>query len=262
MRAYYCATISFVDYQVGRVLAALEDAGTLDDTLVMFSSDHGELLGDYGCFGKRSMHDPSSRVPLLVRYPRRFRAGTRCATAVSLVDVMPTLLESAGAAWRDRGLDGIDLADVAAGRTPADRTVYAQYEKGATGLYMAVNRRRKYVWSAGDAREFLFDREADPRETVNLADAKGGAAADLAAMRADLLAFLERTGETDAFERSGGAPAWRRYEPTDESYLNDPEAKLLVQDYPPPEMAELNRQPGPAERYAWLARESDGRRPH
>ncbi|MHB0876221.1 MAG: sulfatase family protein, partial [Anaerolineae bacterium] len=62
MKAFYYGCVSFVDYQVGRVLRALEQTGALDDTLVLFTSDHGEFLGDYGCFGKRSMLDAAARV--------------------------------------------------------------------------------------------------------------------------------------------------------------------------------------------------------
>ncbi len=256
IRAYYYATISFVDFQIGRVLSELEEAGALDNTLVLFSSDHGELLGDYGCFGKRSMHDPSARVPLLARQPGRFAAGARCATAVSLVDILPTALESAGVPWRDRGLDGVDLAEVAAGRVAADRVVYSQHEAGPRALHMAVSRRWKYVWSAGDDREFFFDRENDPREVVNLADAaEGSAAAARDALRADLLAFCNRAGVRDAVQRIGdGSLRWRRHGHLDESWIADPDAHLLVQDYPTAETAELKRLKTPSERYAWLAR--------
>ena len=254
MRAYYYATISFVDAQIGRVLAALEAMGALEDTLVLFGSDHGELLGDYGSFGKRSMHDPSARVPLLARLPGRFPAGARCATAVSLVDVMPTLLASANVPLEGSDLDGVDLAGVAAGRGPDDRIVYAQYESGPKGVYMAVNRRWKYVWSAGDECEFFFDRERDPREAVNLAGTAPSSiqAEALETMRADLLAFLARNGETAAVEDSGTALRWRRYGKLDEAHLADPDAGLLVQDYPPPEAAALTHLPDSARRYRWL----------
>ncbi len=253
IRAYYYATISFIDAQIGRVLSALEEMRLLDDTLVIFSSDHGELLGDYGCFGKRSMHDPSARVPLLIRYPARFPTGARCDTAVSLVDVMPTLLAAAGAPTPSYPLDGVDLVEVVAGRQSKDRSVYSQYESGPKGLYMAVNRRWKYVFSAGDEREWFFDRQNDPREATDLSGATGAvirAARD--AMRSNLLAFLARAGESAAVDTVGGDLRWHLYGKLDESYLSDPDAHLLVQDYPPPDAAELNRLPDSARRYNWL----------
>jgi arylsulfatase A-like enzyme len=96
IKAYYYATISYVDFQIGRILATLEESGQLENTLIVFASDHGELLGDYNCFGKRSMHDASSRVPMVVRGPG-FAAGTRCETPVSLVDLLPTAAAAGGA---------------------------------------------------------------------------------------------------------------------------------------------------------------------
>lgn len=231
IKAYYYATISFVDFQVGRILAALEAAGQLDRTLILFTSDHGEHLGDFNCFGKRSMHDASVRIPLVVRYPNRFSAGRRCATAVSLVDVLPTLL---AAATGDRAApegDGLDLAGVAR-RRASDRTVYAQFGQGQRAIYMGVNRSWKYVYSAGDDREFLFDRRNDPREFVNLARR----AADRPvrdARRADVLEFLRKNQVSAAFVKRGATLRWRTYPRVDEAYLADPDAGLLRQDHPP-----------------------------
>ncbi|GAF81453.1 unnamed protein product, partial [marine sediment metagenome] len=168
MKAYYYACISFVDLQVGRMLKALEDTGRLDDTLVVFTSDHGEFLGDYNCFGKRSMLDAAAAVPLLMRYPERFPGGGRCETPVSAVDLMPTILQAAGLDTAPHDLDGIDLTGVVAGES-SDRTLYGQYQCEARGVYMAVNRRWKYFYSAPDRREFLFNRVQDPEETRNRA---------------------------------------------------------------------------------------------
>ena len=113
IKAYYYACISFVDYQVGRILSALEERGQLDDTLILYSSDHGEFLGDYNCYGKRSMHDPPARVPMLARLPGRFPAGGRCATPVSLVDVLPTVLSVLGQPVPE-GVDGRALNGIQA----------------------------------------------------------------------------------------------------------------------------------------------------
>lgn len=70
-----------MDYQVGRILSELEHQGILDDTIIVYTSDHGEMLGDYNCFGKRSMLNSASRVPMLVRYPALFelRSGMQAA---------------------------------------------------------------------------------------------------------------------------------------------------------------------------------------
>lgn len=160
--AYYAA-ISFVDYNAGRILQALEDQGELDNTLVLFTSDHGELLGDYGSWGKRSMVDSAARVPLLVRYPERFAAGVRCEAPASLVDVAPTFLQAAGIKPGAQH-SGVDLADLTAG--PSEReAVLSQYSENQSGLYALIARECKYIYSAADRKEWLFRRaEGQPEE--------------------------------------------------------------------------------------------------
>ncbi len=167
IRAYYAACISFMDQQVGRILDQLEASGELDNTLIVFSSDHGELLGDFGCFGKRSFHDVASRVPLIARLPGRFPAGKQCTLPASLVDIAPTFCAAAGLD-NDPSYDGVDLAELANGSSSRD-TVFFQYNRGENALVGSVNTEYKYVWSAPDQREYLFAREDSP-ETRNLAD--------------------------------------------------------------------------------------------
>jgi arylsulfatase A-like enzyme len=107
IRAAYYACISFLDFQIGRILESL--GGQAGNTLIVFSSDHGELLGDYGSFGKRCMLDAAARVPLLVRWPKAFRAGARCATPATLLDLWPTFLSAAGEPQPRACADGVDL---------------------------------------------------------------------------------------------------------------------------------------------------------
>ncbi|MHB1293888.1 MAG: sulfatase family protein [Anaerolineae bacterium] len=221
LKAYYYACISFVDFQIGRILAALERSGCLDNTLILFASDHGECLGDYGCFGKRNMLDVAARIPLLARLPGRFAAGATCDTPASLVDVMPTILAAAGIPANDLALDGVDLATLA--REPGDRTVFSQYNRAAQGVYMAVDSRRKYFYSAPDRREFLLDRVRDPEETRNRAGVTF-CRTDLARMRATLIGTLQDAG----YEAPIADGAWRLY-PQPELPV-DPDAGLLVQD--------------------------------
>ena len=229
IKAYYYATISFVDYQIGRILGALEETGQLDDTLIMFTSDHGEHLGDFGCFGKRSMHDASVRVPMLIRYPSRFPAGQQCSVSTSLCDVFPTILGASGISPKGLCLDGRDLIEIAREPDPA-RTVYSQFKSKDKAIYMAVNACWKYVYSAGDRAEFFFDRQTDPAETDNLATATelNDAGKEL---KQNLLRYLESCGMTEAYVEQNESLEWREYPRFDESYLNDPDANLLVQDY-------------------------------
>lgn len=162
IKAFYYASISFIDYQIGRILESLGD--DLDNTLVIFTSDHGELLGDYGCVGKRCMLDAAARVPLIVRWPNGAHANRRCDEPASLLDIYPTLMSVAGNPDPLICDEGQDLMSLLRGDVN-NRVVYSQYQAEALGLYMAATRSRKYVYSAADEKEWLFDLSEDPFET-------------------------------------------------------------------------------------------------
>jgi len=222
MKAYYYGCVSFIDFQIGRMLAALEERGILDNTLIIHTSDHGEMLGDYDCFGKRTMLNPAARTPLLARYPDRFDAGQVCETPTSIVDVMPTILAAAGATAPSGQVDGADLAKVAAGEH-ADRTVYSQIAEDARGLYMACNRRWKYFYSAADRREFLIDRTTDPDETRNRAGLSL-CAGELEEMRKGLFECYRSQGYDAPLEGDG----WKLF--PQPAIPGNPDAGLLIQD--------------------------------
>ncbi|MCL5269029.1 MAG: sulfatase-like hydrolase/transferase, partial [bacterium] len=229
-KAFYYACISFIDFQIGRILAALEKNGQLENTLILFTSDHGEHLGDNNCFGKRSMHDAASRVPMIACLPGRFAAGARCVAPASLVDVAPTFLSAAGAELKTQDRKSVDLADLAAG-TAGREMVFAQHAwpglvtapaadretlremcedravaRAATSQYMAVSREWKYFYSAADQREFLFDRVGDPRETRNRAGLVFCADAQRR-MKVALIEHLRTGGETAGL----AGDDWRRF---------------------------------------------------
>ncbi len=222
MKAYYYACISFIDSQVGRMLKALEKTNQLENTLIMYTSDHGEFLGDYNCFGKRSMLDAAAKIPVIVRYPERFTAGQNCDIPVNLVDVMPTLLAAAGVDTTAYNLDGLDLADVAASEQN-DRTVYSQYQRDALGVYMAANRQWKYFYSAPDQMEFLFDRIRDPDETRNRAGLSL-CRHTLEQMRNNLFEFYRSEGFTEPIEEN----RWKLFPKP--SISTNPDEGLLIQD--------------------------------
>ena len=125
IRAYY-GLCSFLDFQVGRILAALAESGFAEDTLVIYTSDHGENLGNRGLWGKCVMYEESSGVPMLIAGPG-IAAGTRCATPVSLVDVYPTVVELACGSLdtRERALPGESLVALAR-EQPAERVVFSE----------------------------------------------------------------------------------------------------------------------------------------
>lgn len=222
IRAYYHACVSFVDEQIGRILRALEETGSLDNTLILFSSDHGEYLGDYGCFGKRGMHDVSSRVPLIVRWPGGELGGERCDCPASLVDFAPTFLSAAGIGYSPASFDGVDLRAVATGDC-GRRHVFSQYNCREDGLYMVVGENGKYIFSAPDNKEYFYDLAGDPSESINAARLPEPHP-EFLAMRDKCLAWAAEQCGDDAVV--GGT--WKVY--PSKTMPSDPDAFLLHQD--------------------------------
>ena len=164
IKAAYYSTISHLDFHVGRMLDAL--GSEIDNTLIVFTSDHGEMLGDYGCYGKRTMLDASAKVPMIARLPGTFTAGTKIDQVSSLLDLFPTFLEIGGAVPPSE-IEGVSLQKLQH-QEHVERFVHSQFSQNQLGLYMITNGEWKYIFSAADNREWLY---RDGCENVNLADA-------------------------------------------------------------------------------------------
>ena len=169
IKAYY-GLCSFLDFQIGRILAALAESGFDDDTLVIYSSDHGESLGNRGLWGKSVMYEESSGVPLLISGPG-IAGGQRCPTPVSLVDIYPTVVATMCGTLdaRERALPGDNLIALARER-PTDRVVFSElHDDGSlTGEFMVRQGSWKLVYYV-DYPPQLFDLSADPFEETDLA---------------------------------------------------------------------------------------------
>ena len=221
IRAAYYACISFVDYHLARVLEAL--GPEIDDTLILFTSDHGEMLGDYGSFGKRCMLDAAAKVPLIVRWPGRMAAGQRCGGPASLQDVWRTVLRAGQADDSGPGEeDSVDLAELAGG-SPGRKLVFSQFQQRGYAVYLAASATRKYVYSAPDGREWLFDSARDPKETKDLSR-DADCADSLAWLRKETIRRFQRDGYGEVLEGDG----WKRW-PRRE-IPDDPDFGLLFQD--------------------------------
>lgn len=187
--AAYYALCEFVDDQIGKVLDALDRSGQAGETLVIYSSDHGETLGMRGRWGKSVLYREATQVPMILAGPGVPR-GRQVATPVSLVDLAPTIVGAFGLApepgWVGRSL--IDLAQLP--EDPA-RIVFSEYHavNSPTGGFMVADARWKYHEYVGYPPE-LFDLEADPLETVNLAQDPAHAG-QVARMRAALHAICD-----------------------------------------------------------------------
>jgi arylsulfatase A-like enzyme len=167
MRELYYAAISQVDWNLGRILAALNDIGELDNTLIIFVSDHGELLADYGLYQKWLPYDSCARIPLIVRYPTRVEPGSIRRQFVDLNDIMPTILDVVGLDYPGE----IDLPgeSLVSGNPAKDRSCqYTEYSRGNRRWISLRSHTHKYNYYYGGGREELFDLVADPPETTNL----------------------------------------------------------------------------------------------
>jgi choline-sulfatase len=219
-RHAYFAAISYVDERIGEVLGALREAGLEDDTVVVFTADHGEMLGERGLWFKMAFFEDSARVPLVVRGPAELvRPGARVAAPVSQLDIAPTLLELCGVA-SDEALAAIDGASLAGvlreegggeGEGARDAPVVAEYlAEGVTGPAVMVRAGAlKFVRCPGDPDQ-LYDLAADPRELRNIAGDERGAALAAEADRRWDLAALERDVLDSQRERRLVVPALDR----------------------------------------------------
>ena len=222
MRAAYYAAISFIDYNVGRILDRLEGEGILDETLILFTSDHGEFLGDYNCYGKRSFLDSAARIPLLVRYPGRFTPNALCDQPVSLVDVLPTCFSVAGIEKQSQHV-GTDLAEIASGESDRDGII-GQLGQEETGLYTLITSNFKYIYSAADQKEWLFRRLANRLEERSLVGNPAFAHV-LKAYRNRLIGWFR----SDGYEQPIDGDQWREFSSTP-SIAADPDSEQLFQD--------------------------------
>jgi choline-sulfatase len=170
--AYY-AMVSYIDDKVGRLLETLKRSGFEDNTVVVFTSDHGDMLGERGMWFKRVFFDWSAKVPLLVAEPGAHRQR-RVAQPVSHVDLLPTFLDMAmngrAAEWVEP-IDGRSLVPLmATGDEDGEGEAFSEYTaEGVTGPCCMLRRGRfKYVYTHGHPDQ-LFDMESDPNELANIA---------------------------------------------------------------------------------------------
>jgi len=199
MWAYYAGAISYVDHCLGLLLEALVDTNQFDDTLFIFTSDHGEMLGSHGMLMKGSMlFDELMRIPLLIRPPGNGTGGRVNDSLVSHADLVPTVLSGCGVDVPD-GLHGTDIsALVDGGREPVREGLAFQFHSSNWGERPTPLRgwrteRWKYVEAPGGGEEF-YDLVEDPGETRNRIDDRE-AGASIAAMRASLRTWTEGAGD-------------------------------------------------------------------
>jgi arylsulfatase A-like enzyme len=172
--AYYYGLVSQIDHNIGRVLKELDDLGLSENTLVVYTADHGEMMAEHGAWTKgRTCYDATIRVPMLLRWPKALPAGQRADKLVCSIDLLPTLLEAAGLPI-PANVQGVSLLPLARGQSKEWRdTIFSEIGAGTRDTCIAVrNRRHKYVLfrDRGETvHEQLFDMVEDPWEMHNRA---------------------------------------------------------------------------------------------
>ena len=216
--AYYGA-ISFVDEQIGIVLAALADTGLADETVILVIGDHGEMLGERGLWYKMNFFEGGARIPMIVHAPGRF-APARVAASVSLLDLLPTLLELAGDLPADLLADGTSLMPHLTGGTGHDEVIGEYLGEAAIAPIVMIRRGPwKFIHCPADPDQ-LFHLPTDPDELANLAASAEHAATvadfrnevaarwDLDRLRADVLASQARRRIIAAATAKGALTSW------------------------------------------------------
>lgn len=171
-RAYFAAC-SFVDDQVGKLVKLLKNCYLDEDTVIVFSGDHGDMLGERSLWYKMSWFENSSRVPMIVNCPAKFEPK-QVKESVSTMDLLPTFVDLAGGdASAILPIDGVSLHDYLVSDKPGKDEVFGEYmgEGTVTPTYMIRRHQWKFTYSLADAPQ-LFDLANDPRELTDLATSK------------------------------------------------------------------------------------------
>jgi arylsulfatase A-like enzyme len=215
LRALYDGDMLYLDERIGEIIECLRTSGILDNTMLIVTSDHGEELGEHGLVGHSvSLYNTVFRIPLIVRYPKAFPAGSRHKGVVELLDLFPTILDAAGIAEGRSGLKGKSLLDKEAMSKPS----YAVTERFLPGAWAneiferfprwqgipmwrrakaIQDGRFKYLWTS-DGQDALYDIQADPLERTNLIGKLPDKARELKAILIARVGGLMRdTGEAE-----------------------------------------------------------------
>lgn len=202
LRRGYFGAVTYVDEQLGRLLDAIDDAGLRKNTVICYSSDHGEMLGKFGMWGKTSLYEDAVRIPMLAAGPG-FTPGCRVTTSVTSLDLQATLFRATGArrpeAWRGRPLQEIPVDDP--GR-PAFASYHGHNTRG--GAFMLRRGDWKLLHNSAAPHQ-LFDLRGDPDELVNVWSAYPEVVAELETQ-------LRAICDPEAVERDAASVRQQQYE--------------------------------------------------
>jgi choline-sulfatase len=202
-RALYAAAVALIDDYVGRLVDALEARDMLQDTLIVFTADHGDMLGDFGITDKRWFYEDSARVPLVVAgpgvEPDPRLGGITCRDLTSSVDLYPTFLQAAGLDHADDTREGRSLLDAGADRGPRRERVFS--ELGTAMMVRDATHKLVYDAEQGGVVQ-LYDLRRDPDEMINLARVPGYERTEQRLSEALLTRLIGLTHHTHQKERN------------------------------------------------------------
>jgi len=208
-RVYYAMTAN-LDWNLGRILSALDEQGLTEDTLVVFTSDHGEMFGAQGRRNKNIFYDEACRVPFIIRRPGTIPARLSTDACLGIPDIMPTLLSLLGLSTPAE-VEGMDLSHCALGRPGPEPEVALMQNLGACAIFRdgyewrgARDKKYTYAVYRKDGTEHLYDNIEDPFQMTNLANdsAKSGEKARLKEFMYQKMAELNDTFEASSWYRT------------------------------------------------------------
>ena len=208
-KAFYYACISFVDKQLGLILSTLKKNGQLKNTVIIFTADHGEYLGDHFCFGKRGFQDSAARVPFIISYPAYLPKNTRIDMPVGHADIMPTVLDLCNVS-HNKPQYGLTLIPKIKNHLSAERKYfYAQYNRKGYAVYMCMDSSWKYIFDVAGRREILYNFLKDPAEIKNLA---GNSAykKEKSRLKTELIKHFKEQGNHEAIKGNNFRPYYNK----------------------------------------------------
>lgn len=225
-RANYYANITFIDEQIGRILDALVQTGQIGKTIVLFTSDHGDMMGDHGLWFKSLHFEGSVHVPMMLWGPGKIEGGRRADGLASHYDVTQTLLDLGGVQVDPVDRPGMNLLDIAERKVSRDSVVSVW-----TGFYVCQCD-FKYAYYPNGRHEELFDLRSDPHELNDLSRAPS-ASDKLKQMRETLIRWLRQYGGGHGLNESGELVG-RAYVPKDSQPNPNPHSRQPWQSRIPP----------------------------
>jgi arylsulfatase len=200
IKAYYYGLITHQDKQIGKIIDFIESNGLREDTIVVYTADHGEMLGDFGLYFKKNFYNGSVRVPLVISYPSKIQGGRVSEQLVGLQDLLPTLLSLADAPL-EAAVDGIDLSPVVFEDRAVREFYIGQCGDDPYQQYMITSLRWKYIYHQLGGVEELYDQLHDYTEQHNLAERnEPGIRSTIEIMRKELIHWCESNGDFGMLE--------------------------------------------------------------